>query len=360
MALSIAAIASVVVLITVFEGFKSGLSAQVRSYVDSLTAPLVVIQAGADSTAAVRSAVPAELVQKLTAAPEVQAVHPVLIVRSIFEHADHKTPVSVVGYEERGGPARIVAGRPVAGPDEAVFDRGLMRKHGLSLGDQVAVFGRRFKVVGVSSGTSSLLGSYIFVSLETLQTIASGFPETTGQATEAPTMLLVDLAPGVTASEAQIRLGALSADVRVVTPDFLAGNDVRAVNDIMGSAMTFLVYAAYVVGLLVVGLTFYGGVLERHSEFGIVKALGAGNRWLYAYVLAYSAALTAAALAIGIAASQGVASLIPEIAPQYLVVAWDPRVIFRTSVAALGIALIASAFPILRVSRVDPAMVFRR
>ena len=173
-------------------------------------------------------------------------------------------------------------------------------------------------------------------------------------------MLLVDLAPGVTASDAQIRLQALSADVRVVTPDFLADRDVRAVNDIMGSATTFIVYAAYAVGLLVVGLTFYGGVLERYAEFGIVKALGAGNRWLYAYVLAYGAVLTAAALAIGLAASQGVASLIPEIAPQYWVVAWEPRVILRTSVAALGIALIASAFPIVRVSRVDPAMVFRR
>jgi putative ABC transport system permease protein len=359
-ALSVVAIASVVVLITVFEGFKSGLSAQVRSYDDSLDVPLVVIQAGADSTAAARSAVPAEIVERLSAAPYVTGAHPVLIVRSIFDHADHKTPVSVVGYRTRGGPARIVEGRPVAAPDEAVFDRGLMRKHGLEAGDQVAILGRQFTIVGVSGDTSSLLGSYIFVDLDTLQVVASGLSSPAARAASAPTMVLVDLAPGVTRADTQASIALLSSDIRAVTPAYLGDRDVRAVSDIMGSATDFIVYAAYVVGLLVIGLTLYGGVLERHVEFGIAKALGASSRWLYSYVLAYAFILTAAALVAGLAASQGIARAIPQIAPQYLVIVWEPQVVARTAVAVLSLALFASLFPIMRVARVDPAMVFRR
>lgn len=358
--LSLLAIASVVVLITVFEGFKAGLWTQVRAYPTSLDVPLVAIQAGADGTALSRSVIPEAVAQLLASEPDVNAVTPVLIVHSIFDHEDHKTPVSIVGFEGRGGPARIVSGRNAQARDEAVFDRSLVRKYGLSVGRQVTVLGRRVAVVGVSEGSSSLFGSYIFVSTETLRGLVTSSGTVAESGSAAATLLLLELAPGTPADAARARLSSRSPGVEIVTPSYLGSRDVVAARDVMGSAIRFIVASSYVVGLLVVGLTLYGGVLEREAEFGIVSALGAGSRRLYSYVLLQGVLLSVVGFGLGLAASQGVAALLTRVAPQYLIVVSDFTVIVRTAVALFAIGAVATLFPVFRIASIDPAQVFRR
>jgi putative ABC transport system permease protein len=124
--------------------------------------------------------------------------------------------------------------------------------------------------------------------------------------------------------------------------------------------MNLLVLVAYVVGVLVIGLVLYAGVLERVREYGIMKALGTRNSRLYEHVMGQAAVFTAAGLAVGLLASLGVAALFAWLLPQYLVVVGDATVLLRVGVAALLMALVASAFPVRQVAEVDPAMVFRQ
>ena len=144
-----------------------------------------------------------------------------------------------------------------------------------------------------------------------------------------------------------------------MTPPELASNDVATVRALLGSVMNLMVAVAYVVGTLVIGLTLYASVFEQIRSFGIVKALGARNAHLYAYVLAQAGVFSITGFGLGIALSLGVAWLVSWLAPQYLVVPLDAQVLARSALAAFVMATTASLLPIRQVAEVDPVMVFR-
>lgn len=172
--------------------------------------------------------------------------------------------------------------------------------------------------------------------------------------------LLIEVQPGVEVFQVRKAIEEAVPVADVITPEKLAANDVAMAKGLMGSIIDLLVGVAYVVGILVIGLTLYASVFERLREYGIMKALGARNSRLYQYVLGQALVFTGAGVALGFLVSLGVAALMTWLAPQYLVVPWDGGVLLRSSIAAAGMALVASVLPIRQVAGVDPATVFRQ
>lgn len=360
-ALSVLAVAAAIVLVVVLEGFRVGLSQQARAYSEQLPVQLVVVQAGVENPLLGRSALPTEVAGQVKAVPGVREVHPLIGLPTIFTVADKKTPASVIGYHTVGGPQRLKAGRAIAAPGEVVMDYSLARKYGLAVGDRAEVFGKSFQIVGLSAGTSSMFGSYLFVGIEDAMAfvLAAGAPHQEADAA-APSFLLVQTEPGVPPFGVReaIERGVSAADV--LTPSEMAANDAAIIGRLMGPVFGLLAGVANVVGLLVIGLTLYAAVFERIREYGVMKAVGARNTRLYWYVVGQALAFTAGGLVVGLLAGGGVATLLDWLMPQYLVVPWDGQVLLRTSVAAIVMGAFASLLPIRQVAGVDPAMVFRQ
>ncbi len=359
--LSVLAVAAAIVLVIVLEGFKVGLWQQVRSYRENLSVQLVVMPAGASTTVQTRVVLPPSVVKQVSSAPGVRRTYPLVIVPTIFVRGERSTPISIIGYEQAGGPWRLKSGRGVQAAGELVMDYSLARRFGLAVGDSVYLFGKEFRIVGLSADTAFIFGSYVFISLKDAFSLFSAAHVSQGESDEgALNLLLVEVKQAAQVAQVREEIERIAPAVNVLTPTELAANDVGMVQDIMGSVMNLMVSVAYVVGVLVIGLTLYAAVLERLREYGIMKAIGARNTRLYAYVLSQAVAFAVPGFALGTAFGLGVAALFAWLMPQFLVVVMDAQVLLRVGVAALVMAAVASLLPIRQVAGVDPALVFRQ
>lgn len=241
------------------------------------------------------------------------------------------------------------------------MDYALAKKYGFALGDQAALLGREFRVVGLSSGTASMLGSYVFIGLDDAGAfLASASLTGTGAARPGPNLLLVEQQSGADASSVSRAITAAIPQVRVVTPTQLADEGEALMRGLLGSVFNLVVGSAYVAGVLVIGLTLYATVFERLREYGVMKAIGASAYHLYRYVLGQALVLALGGIVLGLLGGAGIAALLGWLLPQYPVALWNGEVLLRVSVAGLALAAVASLLPIRQVANVDPAMVFRQ
>ncbi|MBI2854826.1 MAG: ABC transporter permease [Chloroflexi bacterium] len=359
-ALSMLAVGSAIMLLVVLEGFKVGLWQQVRSYREHLPVQLVATASSTSSTVQTRSSLPPDIASQVEAVPGVQRAYPLVSVPAIFAHRDMKTPISVIGYDTKGGPWLLKSGRNNAVSGEMVMDYALAKKHRLDLGDTASLFGRDFRVVGLSGGTASMLGSYVFIGLEDAYSIVSTAESGRSVSANAPNLLLVEAAPGFQVATVRKAVEEAVLAIDLLSPGELADNDVASVQESIGPAINLMIFVAYLVGVLVIGLTLYATVFERLRETGIMKAIGASDGRLYRYVLGQAMLFAVAGFALGLAGSLGVAALISWFVPQYLVVPLDSQVLLRSGVAGLLMSSLASLLPIRQVAGVDPAVVFRQ
>lgn len=357
--LSVLAVAAAITLVIVLEGFKTGLYEQVRTYREQMPATLVAVPAGARSVAFAQAGITEDAQHALADSVGVERASPLVSAPLIFVHGDQRAPITLVGYDGVGGPWRISKGRGIEGPEEAVLDRALSKRFRVDPGDTIELVGGRFLVVGLSEGTSSMLGSYVFIGLQDAHLAVHAFDQSTEATRETATQVLLDLSPGVDAEEARRAIEKAIPQIQLVTPAELAANDVALTEGIMGSTMDLLVVVSYVVGVLVISLTLYAVVLEHLREFGVLKAIGSSNGLLYRYVLGQAAILSLVGFGIAVLASLGVAWLISVLVPQYQVLPWQSEVIARAAIATGGMALIASLIPVRQVANVEPAVVFR-
>jgi putative ABC transport system permease protein len=358
--LSILAVAAAIALVLLLEGFKVGLYQQVRAYRESLPVQLIATQAGVANMSLARLALPPTAWTDVERVEGVEAAHPLVIAPMIFTTGETKTPVSVIGYHDVGGPQWIAVGRSIAGPGELVMDRPLARKHDLEVGDNTVVLGKEFRVVGLSTGTSSLFGSYLFIRLEDAVAITAPGRAASTPDTVAPSVLLIQVRPDAAIEGVQRGIEAAALAVDVFTPSELADNDVAAARKLLGSIVDLLIRIGYLVGVLVVGLTLYAAVFERLREYGVMKALGARNARLYGQVLGQGLVFAGLGFVFGLLAAGGASAMLAWLTPQYQTVPWDAQALVRTGTATLVISAIASLLPIRQIAGVDPTVVFRQ
>jgi putative ABC transport system permease protein len=358
--LSIVVVAAAIALVLVFEGFRVGLYEQVRAFPEGLPADLIAAQAGVSNILGARSVLPQSARGDVEAVPGVKAAHPLGGVPVIYSRGDQSTPVYVVAYDTAGGPRRVVAGREIAEKDEIIVDVALARKYGFAPGDSVEFVGHRFTIVGLSADGTNFFDPYVFARLEDLVDLylAGDLPENVAM-DAAVSFLLIELEPGAdrAATRAEIERNVPSVDV--LTPAELAANDVRRAQGFMGPPLNLLVGVAYVVGVLLVGVTLYASVLAHLREFGIMKAIGAPAALLRREVVGEALAVCALAFIIGMTMAIGVALLIRSAMPAYLVEPLEVHALARTAIGVGLMACLGALLPIHRVAAVDPASVFK-
>ncbi|MDP2776610.1 MAG: FtsX-like permease family protein, partial [Anaerolineales bacterium] len=139
----------------------------------------------------------------------------------------------------------------------------------------------------------------------------------------------------------------------------MAANDINLFSEIFSAPLKLMVGIAFLVGTMIVGLIIYTATVERQREYGVIKAIGAKNRFLYQIVLTQSLFASLAGALLGILLANGAAQWIMSARPQFLIV-FDPVDSGQALLAGLGMALIASIFPTRVVANLAPAEVFRK
>jgi predicted permease len=161
-------------------------------------------------------------------------------------------------------------------------------------------------------------------------------------------------------------VGAVKRAVHDIDPA-LPLYDVRTVDDLIGdtvaqprlNAMLLGAFAALALLLAIVGI--YGvvshSVTQRRREIGVRVALGAQPRDVFRFVLRQGAMLAAIGVAIGLLGSWRLTAVLQswlyEIKPT------DPLTFFGVAALLVVVALVATAIPARRATKVDPVLAMR-
>jgi putative ABC transport system permease protein len=362
--LSVLGVALAVMLILVLSGLLDGTFKQVTRYLESAPGSIVVAQSGVKNLLGATSILPPRTLDAVRGTEGVEKAVPIFSQFLILDLHGKKQPVYMVGYDGAfgGGPWRVAEGREPQDEGEAVIDSVLAGKHEIEVGDEVAVMGQHFRIVGLSSDTTSWMTSFLF--------IRKADAEMLFRTPGATSFLLVTPEAGTGANELRDRLnggnegsehgerGALPGAHALLKSDVVT-NDRNLFARFFSAPLQLMVVVAFLVGTMVVGLVIYTATVERQREYGVLKAIGARNGLLYRVVLLQALIASGGGGLAGVGLSAGAAWLIMAVRPQFLV-STELSSVGWALLSALGMALLAALVPARVMARLAPADVFRK
>jgi putative ABC transport system permease protein len=269
------------------------------------------------------------------------------------------TPVFVVGSDLRSGglkPWNVVEGRveSLSTPNAVAIDRSYFDRLGVSgLGARAEIRQQSVRVAAVTSGIRSFTTTpYVFMDVDRARAH-------TGVPSNKATYYLVRVAQGNSVDAVRQRLSSTLSDVEVLTPAEFSDRS-RAFwlfGTGAGAALFAGALLGVIVGTIIVAQTLYSSTKEHLNEFATLRAIGSSRKYIYKVIICQ--ALLNAVIGFGLAAMVG-ALVVHLTASTALPIVITP---------ALGIALflltivmcVASAIAaIMKVTRIDPAVVFTR
>jgi putative ABC transport system permease protein len=267
--------------------------------------------------------------------------------------------LEVIGFDAAygvGAPWNVVAGNlaDLAIPQRIVLDRGSMEKLGaFALGDYRETLNERLRIAAITSGISSFTTvPFAFTSADTARRL-------TGYMGPDDTVYVVaGLRPGADPAATFESLRRRLPDLDVDSRDDMSTRTRRYWMFETGMGIGFLLTSllAIGVGTVIVSQNIYAITLEHLAEYATLEAMGIAMRSLAAVVMG-QALLTGVAGAIP-GCLLG-AAVVDAIQSRGLPAALSTELVAATLLAALATCVLASVTSIRRVTRLEPALVFR-
>ena len=352
--MSTGGLALALLLVLALDGIWAGSESRVSSYIDHSGADVWVAQAGVHNMHMASSNLPAALVDRVRSVPGVASVTPILYLLSTFE-SGHDTHVAyVIGLPpdpSAGSPWRVVAGSGVPGPGETVIDRTVADSSGLGLGGYVKILNNRFRVIGLTEGTLSIVNSIAFITMADFERIRPN--------PDSVSYLLVKVSAGQSAEAVAAAIERAVGNVSALSRTAFSAEERKVIEGMSTDIVGIMNLVGLLIGLAVMGLSVYTSTLARRAEYGVLKAIGAGNRDLYRVVLVQAAVGLLLGLAVSILLTMLLSLAVPLFRPSIAIEISLGSVIKVASMALVIVAL-AAVLPVRQIAALDPAMVFRR
>ena len=251
-------------------------------------------------------------------------------------------------WEVQGGDVRdLRRGRYI------LMDRSAERRFGpFAIGDYREILGRRFKIIGTTTGAASFTTAQIsFMDYGNAQELSEVLRN-------RASYILVKTAPGARVQEVAAAIRKVAPYNDVYTRDEWASRSRTywVISTGLGMNMGVTVFLGILVGIVVVAQTLYTSAVEHVKEFGTVKAIG-GSNWDIYRILGEQA-LIAAVVGFVVGGAMSMA-MRPLMAKLYLNVLVSPSFAAAVFVGTLAMCLGAAMLSFRRVASIDPALVFR-
>jgi putative ABC transport system permease protein len=340
-------------LVLFFGAVFAGATSRLTVYIDRAGADVWVSQEGVRTMHMSSSAILVSVLQDVAAVPGVEEAVPVLYSEDMLEAGGSQYISYVFGVPAgatMGGPWRIVGGAAEPGPGETIIDRAMANRAGVGVGDTVIVLGQPMRIAGLTAGTSSLVSSATFVTMDDFARVRGG---------GVISFVLVRSAPGESAAAVAARIRERVRGVTVQTREEFAAQERQLAEDMTGDLINIMNTAGYLTGLAVVALTVYIGTISRRREYGVLKAMGVRNARLY-QVVGTQALLS---VALGFAAALGITVALTFLVPrvdELVVLSLGVGPVFRTAVIAVLLAGLAALLPARQIAGVEPIAALRR
>ena len=268
--------------------------------------------------------------------------------------------IQIIGVRpgsEMGQPWDVTAGSAAALKEEdaILVDELYREKLGVrSIGDRVEIGGYRARVAGFTRGIRSFTTSpFVYASFK------NSLDYTNPTSSESDVgYILVKGAPGVSVEQVKKNLNARLSDVDIYTTAEFSRKTRFYWMFTTGAGLAVLTAAlmGLIVGVAVVAQTIYAATMDHIREYGTLKAMGATNSYLYrvlieqavwSAVLGYGLAMIVAHFVVTGSEKGGALILMPL------------EMKLGMFVLSIVMCVAAAMVSINKVTKLDPAMVFR-
>ncbi len=345
-----AGIAAALLLVLALNAIFAGMEERLTAFIDVSGADVIVAQGGVDTMHMTQSTLSEQAVAAIASVPGVAEAKPIVLVSTTVQAGDRRAIAYVVGGRPIGGRLRLVSGR-MPGPGEIVLDRAIAGSVGATVGSTVETLGRSFRVSGEIEGTASIVSSVALADRAELARLL-----------EAPgvvSYVLVRAEPGTLPGELAARIDRAVPGVTASTRSAFAASERRVVSDMTTGIVRAMTLVGFAVGVAVAALVAYSATLSQLRDYALFRALGMRARRALGLVVAQVGATVLAGFGVALALAWLLGLVLPRLTPTLTLVVRPADVAQALGVAG-AVALLAAAFPVLRVARVDPASVFRR
>lgn len=348
-----------IVLVAVQLGLYLGARKMIISMIENANAELWVTSYGAKSFEEA-GMLPGRERHLTLSVPGVDGAEP--LVASFAEWrkpAGGSTLVVVVGTNPTTGtlkPWNVVAGTAasIEAPDAVAVDRTYLENLGVdSIGDTAQIESTRVKVTAMTDGIRSFTTApYVFTTLDRARSIIS-------MPSEQSTFLLVKLAPGVDVEQARAAILERLPGREVLTKAEFRDRSLDHWLFATGAGIALIGGAllGILVGTVIVGQTLYSSTKDHLNEFATLRALGSSSGYIHRVIL-LQAALSAI---IGYMLGMVIALIVVQMsAGSALPIVMTPGLAATLLALTIGMCAISAFAAIVKVTRIDPAMVFAR
>lgn len=350
----LAIIALIAWLVFLLSGLANGLSNDNGATLRRIDADAVVLQEDVRFYMH-RSILPMSTGDEIRALDGVDDVSPIghLTVTVLSEDEQERIDATILGVDPEG----FVVAKPVEGvslagaPEGSILVDKSFSRQGVSVGDTITVTpsGEEMTVAGFVDGEKYNHLPVIYMPIETWQALKFRTEAESGGIDNPVSGFVVRGDEGVVAGINDAVTG-VEAGSRQDAIEALPGYSAE-----MGTVRMILVFL-FLIASLVMAAFFYIITLQKTSQFGILKALGAQTRTLATDLIGQVALLTVVGAFIGAALANIIAALIPATVPFYL----DNGLVLGYSIALIVVAIVGALFSAMRIARVDPLIAIGR
>jgi putative ABC transport system permease protein len=254
-----------------------------------------------------------------------------------------------------GRPWNLVAGSlaDLDRPDAVIVDELYRQKLGVThLGQSLEIRGHRVRVVGFTRGIRTFTTAPpVFASIKRARDYA-------GIRSDQAFYLLVKAAPGTDPDALAARIEAVVPDVSALSTRAWRARQQDYWMFGTGAGITVLIAAGLglLVGIVVVAQTIYAATVDHIREYGTLKAMGATNRYIYGVIIRQAVISGVLGYAIAILIATGVSRA--SLAGTTAIIIPGPLAA-GLFVLTLAMCIGASVVSINKVTRIEPAMVFK-
>jgi len=170
--------------------------------------------------------------------------------------------------------------------------------------------------------------------------------------------VLVNLKPGQNVDEVVADINTNIYGVRAWPSKKLALSSVMKILMSSGIALSTgtLIIFALIAGFFIIGLTMYSSALDRLKDYGTLKAIGAGNKYISRLILTQAMLFSIVGFLIGLLLLEGFRRGVER---SGLIFSFSPLVLLVMFATIDLISLSGASFALSRIRSVEPATVFR-
>lgn len=268
------------------------------------------------------------------------------------------TAIVVGSNTEDGGlrPWGLIQGdeRAIADPGGVAVDRTYLSDLGVTgIGDVAQIEQGRVRVTAITDGIRSFtMAPFVFTTLNRARGLL-------GVPSDQFSYLLVKLAPGTDAGRVRAALAQRLPDREVLTKSEFRDRSLQQWLFSTGAGVALIGGAllGLLVGTVIVAQTLYSSTKDHLAEFATLRALGSSAGYIHRVILTQAAFSAVLGYALGMAIALAITTLSEATALPLLM---TPELAAGLFAITIGMCAVSAISAILKVTKIDPAMVFSR